>query len=64
MEVKEWGIIFVILCIAYFFYIKTAEHFANDKQQKTANERECSEQAINDAYLEYIFGVPNHTVRP
>lgn len=58
MKVENLLIISAILIILYYLINKASETFTNSN-----NDKDCSQRAINDGHLTYVFGTP-YFVRP
>lgn len=56
MELENLVYITVLLFMVYAIYNNSLENFSD-------NRKECSQEAISDAYVSYVFGTP-YFVRP
>jgi hypothetical protein len=52
MDIQNLAIITIILFAIYYLLVSTKEHFDQIQNQDKA----CSQKAINDSYMSYIFG--------
>jgi hypothetical protein len=53
MQLQNLVYIAIILFLLYTIYNKSSEHFSG-----VNNKKDCSQKAIDDGYISYIFGIP------
>jgi hypothetical protein len=52
MQIQNLAYIAIILFILYKIYNSSSEYFSD-----VDNKKECSQKAINDGYVSYVFGI-------
>lgn len=57
MELQNLLLIFILLIIAYRLFV------AKEGLENVSETKECSQKAINEGHLQYVFGTP-YFVRP
>lgn len=55
MDIQNLAIITLILFAIYYILVSTKENFDQIGMQ-TTKDKACSQKAINDSYINYIFG--------
>lgn len=53
MQIENLAYIAIILFVLYTIYKQSLEQFSDDSGN---NKKDCSQKAINDGYISYIFG--------
>ena len=53
MNIQNLAILTIILFAIYYVLVSAKEHF---EQIDIKKDKACSQKAINDSYLNYIFG--------
>lgn len=54
MNIQHLAIITLILFAIYYILVSTKEHF--EQIEIKNRDKACSQKAINDSYISYIFG--------